>query len=442
MKAKILILEDEVRMRRLLELVLLEPGYEVRTAADGRQGVVIWQKWHPDIVLSDLKMPVMDGIEVLRFRNSYFPATPFILLTAFGTVETAVAAMKEGAFDYLTKPVDNNKVLELVAMALSAAGLQKGNKGEMIGSSTLMRQLRREISMVAATDSSVLITGESGTGKELVAGAICQARGGVNSPFIRVNCPAIPKELLESELFGHRRGAFTGALENRRGAFLAADGGILFLDEIGDLPLSLQPKLLHAVEQKQVTPVGGTTSRTVRVKIITATNLDLNSMISEGKFRQDLFYRLNTLQLHLPPLRDRKEDIEELADCFLHEFCTQYRKEGVKMAAAVLDIMRDYSWPGNIRELRNIIERGCLKCRGDIFDVELLPEIMTMVERSPEQCVSSEKNFDLVGRERELIVRALKKCGWNQSRAALRLGITRNTLRYRMKKYGVKKDPG
>ncbi len=441
MKAKILILEDEVRMRRLLELVLQEPGYEVRTAADGRQGVIIWQKWQPDLVLSDLKMPVMDGIEVLRFRNRHFPATPFILLTAFGTVETAVAAMKEGAFDYLTKPVDNNEVLKLIARALTAAGLQHGNKGKMIGSSPLMRQLRREISMVGATDSSVLITGESGTGKELVAEAVHLAHGGDKSSFIRVNCPAIPKELLESELFGHRRGAFTGAVENRRGAFLAADGGTLFLDEIGDLPLSLQPKLLYAVEQKQVTPVGGTSPQKVRVKIIAATNLDLEAMITRGTFRHDLFYRLNTLQLHLPPLRQRKEDIEELTDYFLREFCGQYGKEVPEMAGAVLDIMCDYSWPGNIRELRNVIERGCLKCGGDVFDVDLLREIMTTVETSPDP-QSSAKNFDLVGRERELIARALKKCGWNQSRAALQLGITRNTLRYRMKKYGIKKYPG
>ncbi|MFW8600528.1 sigma-54-dependent transcriptional regulator, partial [Desulfobacterota bacterium M19] len=296
MKAKILILEDEKRMRRLLELVLAESGYEVRTAADGRQGVGIWQEWQPDLVLSDLKMPFMDGMEVLRFRNRYFQTTPFILLTAFGTVETAVAAMKDGAFDYLTKPVDNNQVLELVARALTASGSgsENVNKGQMIGSSPLMRQLRREINMVAATNSSVLITGESGTGKELVAEAVAQIHGGDNSPFIRVNCPAIPSELLESELFGHRRGAFTGAVENHRGAFLAADGGILFLDEIGDLPLSLQPKLLHAVEQKQITPVGGTARQAVRVKIIAATNLDLGAMISRGTFRQDLFYRLNT----------------------------------------------------------------------------------------------------------------------------------------------------
>ncbi|MCF6187824.1 MAG: sigma-54 dependent transcriptional regulator, partial [Desulfobulbaceae bacterium] len=310
MNAKILILEDEARMRRLLELVLQEPGYQIQTAADGRQGILLWKSWQPDLVLSDLKMPKMNGLEVLRFRNAHFPGTPFILLTAFGTVETAVAAMKEGAFDYLTKPVDNNQVLELVARALAASNVTHGYSGKMIGSSLVMQQLHRDITMVSATDSSVLITGESGTGKELVAKAIHKAHGGQDSPFIRVNCPAIPQELLESELFGHRRGSFTGALEDRPGAFVAADGGTLFLDEIGDLPLMLQPKLLHVVEQKQVTPVGETQTRRIRVKIVAATNRELETMVGRGTFRQDLFYRLNTLQLQLPPLRHRREDIK------------------------------------------------------------------------------------------------------------------------------------
>ena len=301
MNPKILIIEDEARMRRLLELVLQEPGYDVQSAADGQEGILRWKEWQPDVVLSDMKMPKMGGLEVLRYRNVNFPDTPFILLTAFGTVSTAVAAMKEGAFDYLTKPVDNNHVLELVARALEAQVARATASSRIIGTSSVIEKLKRDIATVARIDSSVLITGESGTGKELTAKAIHETYTAKEAPFIRVNCPAIPKDLIESELFGHRRGAFTGAIEDRKGAFAAANGGTLFLDEIGDLPLSLQPKLLHAVEQKQVTPVGGTNPQTVRVKIISATNRDLEAMVDTGAFRRDLYYRLNALQLQLPP---------------------------------------------------------------------------------------------------------------------------------------------
>ncbi len=437
MNARILIIEDEARMRRLLELVLREPGYEVQSAADGKAGILLWKKWQPNVVLSDMKMPEMNGLEVLSYRNSNFPDTPFILLTAFGTVETAVAAMKEGAFDYLTKPIDNNLVLELVARALAASAARATENAGIIGSSPIMKKLHQEIAMAAKTTNSVLITGESGTGKELTAKAVHAACSGQDSPFIRVNCPAIPKDLLESELFGHRRGAFTGAIEDRAGAFTAANGGTLFLDEIGDLPLSLQPKLLHAVEQKQVTPVGGTYAQTVHVKIVSATNRDLEGMVNNGEFRQDLYYRLNALQLQMPPLRQRREDIEKLANYFIQAFCHQYNKTPLQLDNTALAVLQTYDWPGNIRELRNIIERGCLQCRGNIFTADLLPTAITRGKTDYQEKNSSEINFNLFGREQELIIKALQECGWNQSRAALKLGITRNTLRYRVKKYGI-----
>ena len=442
MRAKILILEDEARMRRLLELVLREPGYQVQTAADGKQGIILWKQWQPDLVLSDLKMPKMDGLEVLRFRNALFPDIPFIFLTAFGTVKTAVAAMKEGAFDYLTKPVDNNRVLELVARALTAAGSLAADTRQMIGASAAMQKLRREITMVSKTDSSVLITGESGTGKELAAKAIHGAYGGQDSPFIRVNCPAIPKDLLESELFGHRRGAFTGAIEDRKGAFVSANGGTLFLDEIGDLPLDLQPKLLHAVEQKRVTPVGGSRPLKVQAKIVSATNRDIEAMVTRGTFRRDLFYRLNTLHLHLQPLRQRGEDIEELASHFLIQFANRYGEKPLKLDQAAIVRMQAYEWPGNIRELRNILERGCLQCRGDVFTTDLLSDIMGHGKAVAEGPSSQNTSFDLAGKERGLIVKALEQSHWNQSRATQQLGITRNTLRYRIKKYGIQKAEG
>ncbi len=438
MNAKILILDDEPRMCRLLELVLKEQGYTIQTAADGREGIICWKTWQPDLVISDLKMPNMDGLEVLRYRNAHFPSTPFILLTAFGTVKTAVAAMKEGAFDYLTKPVDHTQLRDLVARALEEYGPRRNQR--MIGSSATMQTLHKEIALAAATESSVLIIGESGTGKELAARAVHDAYGGKNSPFIRVNCPAIPTELLESELFGHKQGAFTGATKDRRGAFVAADGGTLFLDEIGDLPLTLQPKLLHAVEQKLITPVGTTTPKKIQVKIITATNQNLENMIDDNLFRQDLFYRLNTLTMRLPPLREHKEDIEELAHFFIEQFRRKNGGPAIRLTSEALARMCSYDWPGNIRELGNVTERGCLRAENGVFTEEILPKKMIAANKDANTDPATTAPLDLIGRERKLILQALEQCYWNQTRAARQLGITRNTLRYRIKKFGIRKS--
>ncbi len=437
MTGKILILEDEPRMRRLLELVLVEQGYLVRTAADGREGVALWRQWRPDMVLSDLKMPGMNGLEVLRFRNREFPEVPLVLLTAFGTVDTAVAAMKEGAFDYLTKPVDNDLVLEVVARALATVARPPAHA--MIGSSRCMRELAREIAMVSRTDSAVLVTGDSGTGKELVARAIHRGYARSGAPFVRVNCPAIPRDLLESELFGHRRGAFTGAVGDRPGCFVQADGGTLFLDEIGDLPLSLQPKLLHAVEEKSVLPVGGSRPRRVQVKIISATNRDLEAMVRAGGFREDLFHRLNTLHIHLPPLRERGDDVVELARHFLAGFAARQGRRVPLVGNEVLARLRAYPWPGNIRELRNVMERLVLAGREEI-GMQDLPEKLRTVSGQGGAGGTAPAGLDLAARERDLIREALVRCGWNQSQAARSLGITRNTLRYRVRKYGITKE--
>ncbi len=437
MNARILILDDEPRMRRLLELVLKEQGHAVQTAADGREGIIYWKKWQPDLVISDLKMPDMDGLEVLRYRNTHFPGTPFILLTAFGTVKTAVAAMKEGAFDYLTKPVDHKQLRGLVTKALEEH--KPCPTQHMIGSSATMHALQKEIALAAATESSVLIIGESGTGKELAARAVHDAYGGKNSPFVRVNCPAIPADLLESELFGHKQGAFTGATKDRRGAFVAANGGTLFLDEIGDLPLTLQPKLLHAVEQKLITPVGTTTSKKIQVKIVTATNKNLEDMIGDDLFRQDLFYRLNTLTLRLPPLREHKEDIKELAHFFIKQFCKKNGGPAIQLTKETLTRIHAYNWPGNIRELNNVIERGCLRAENGIFTEDLLPKMIVTDEKNTNNASTSNGSLDLIGQERELIIQALEQSYWNQTKAALQLGITRNTLRYRIKKFKIKR---
>ncbi|MEA3469591.1 MAG: sigma-54 dependent transcriptional regulator [Thermodesulfobacteriota bacterium] len=442
MERRILIIEDEERMRRLFELVLAEQGYVVKTAGDGMEGMVQWQIMQPDVVLTDLKMPRADGLEVLDFRNQQFQHVPLIILTAYGTVQSAVTAMKQGAYDYLTKPVDNEQLIEVVARAIRDSDNQKGvlqicevQPGQMIGSSPVMKKVYDDIAMIGCTKMSVLITGESGTGKELVAKAIHARSEQADSPFIRVNCAAIPRDLLESELFGHLRGAFTGAINNRKGAFVLADGGTLFLDEIGDLPLELQPKILHAVEEKSVTPVGAAKPQTVDVKIIAATNHNLDEMVQTGMFRSDLYYRLNTFHFPLPPLRERGKDLLELVEYFLHRFCREQGKEFLEINEEAWNLLHSYPWPGNVRELRNVLERIVLTCKNGTITAEMLPEKVrgqVTVKKKTGMNV-----FDLPTHEKQLIITALEQYGWNQSESARKLGISRNTLRYRMKKYDI-----
>lgn len=444
MEQRILIIEDEERLRRLLELVLVEQGYSVSTAADGLEGMELWQRVRPDLVLTDLKMPKADGLEVLDFRNRQFQQVPLVLLTAYGTVQSAVAAMKQGAFDYLAKPVDHEQLIAVVVKALASSENQQVisqvrqvRSGDMIGSSPVMNKVRENIALIAGTRISVLLTGESGTGKELAAKAIHVNSDRRDGPYTRVNCAAIPRDLLESELFGHRRGSFTGAVSDRQGAFILADGGTIFLDEIGDLPLELQPKLLHAVEEKSVTPVGTGRIMKVDVKIIAATNRDLDKMLQQGLFRNDLYHRLNTFHLPLPPLRQRGNDILELIDYFLELFCREQGKTAMRMTPDALLLFRRYNWPGNVRELRNVLERTVLICDRNTITPEMLPEKMkTSGIRRGEQPLE-EPTLDLPSHEKQLILTALNQCAWNKSESAKKLGITRNTLRYRIKKYDI-----
>jgi len=439
MGKKILVIDDEAKMRRILQLLLEKTGYEVVTAKDGREGIEAWLKWQPDVVLTDLKMPEMDGMEVLRFRNDAGLKAPIIILTAYGTIPSAVEAIKKGAFDYLTKPFDNENVREVVARALR--GTQSKDKSlseglRIVGISEAIRQVLEDMNLVADTDTSVMISGESGTGKELVARGIHRLGNRKERPFVKVNCAAIPGDLLESELFGHKKGAFTGAVDERKGRFVEADGGVLFLDEIGDLPLSLQPKLLNAVEEKSVTPVGSAKPIKCDVKIVCATNQDLPRMIEEGRFRHDLHYRLNTFHIRIPPLRERKDDIPLLAEYFLEHFCRSFSRSPLVIEHRAMDLLQGYHWPGNVRELRNTIERLVLKCSGQTIRAEDIPLEITEEERERYKLLIPE--LDMVEHEKRLIVEALKKTGGNQVRAAKLLGITRNTLRYRMKKYGIR----
>lgn len=439
MKNKILLIEDDNRLRRILQLVLQDAEYEVQTAADGQEGIAIWQKWQPDVVLTDLKMQPVDGMAVLAFGKDYDARTPIVILTAFGTVETAVLAMKEGAFDYLTKPVDNHELLVIMAEALESRQAPAQDAKELIGKSTIMQKVQEDIKRFASTDSSVLISGESGTGKELAARAIHQASQHPLGPFIRVNCAAIPHELLESELFGHVKGAFTGATTDREGAFSRADGGTIFLDEIGDLPLELQPKLLHAVEEKTISPVGSGKTQKIKVKILSATNRNLGKMLAEKTFREDLYYRLNTVPLHMPPVRQRDGDLALLIDHFLGIFSKKFAKPHIMLTPESSKLLQAFTWPGNVREVKSVIERAVLSCEETTIKPEHLPSTIQMacqVDRRKRVPVST----DLQDREEQLITTVLQDCNWNQSNASKRLGITRNTLRYRIKKYGISKE--
>ncbi|MCP3874355.1 MAG: sigma-54-dependent Fis family transcriptional regulator [Desulfobacteraceae bacterium] len=443
MRHKILLIEDEKKLVRILKLVLEDNGYQVKEAYDGQQGIDVWTQFKPDLVITDLKMHPVDGMEVLKFSRLNFPDIPLIILTAFGSIETAVSAMKFGAFDFLAKPVDHGNLLEVVDYALMLSKEQPRNEPDLlenlIGSSNKMEQVKKDILLFASTGSSVLINGESGTGKEIAARAIHKASKMKNGPFVKVNCAAIPRELIESELFGHKKGAFTGALQDRKGAFVNADKGTLFLDEIGDLPLELQPKLLHAVEVKTVTPVGSNSLIPVTVKILSATNLNLETMIDESKFRADLYYRLNTVSVNMPALREKKDDIKELALFFIEHYSTEFQKAIPQIDDAVLEALIHYKWPGNVRELKNVMERAVLMCDKGLISLDNLPEAIAEHKKHLQDDNIEEKHLDMAAQEQSLLHKALEQCSWNQSKAAKILGITRSALRYRLQKYGIKK---
>ena len=440
---KILIIEDEARMRRILQLVLETKGYLVETATDGEDGIVKWKTFRPDVVFTDLKMPKVDGMEVLKHRNLKYPETPLIILTAFGTVSTAVDAMKKGAFDYITKPVDNDIIIEKVKSALAgkSSAPKKPEPGRplLIGTSSAIMNIRKELELVASTSTSVFITGESGTGKELAARTIHALSPRRHNPFIRVNCAAIPRELMESELFGHIKGSFTGAVQDRKGSFIQADSGTLFLDEIGDMPQDLQAKVLHAVEDKLIMPVGSAEPVKIDVKIISATNQNIEEMVEQKKFRPDLYFRLNAYPIKMPALKERPEDIPELAQHFLRIFNTDFGHSPSRIMDSAMDEFSRYSWPGNVRELKNRLERLALVSKGNDITGEMVVRLLgkeNRVEPGPQPALKK----DLFSKEKEMIEDALTAAGWNISKASRQLGITRNTLRYRMKKFGLKEE--
>ncbi|HKL27088.1 MAG TPA: sigma-54 dependent transcriptional regulator [Desulfuromonadales bacterium] len=438
----ILIIDDDDSLRRVMELSLLGAGYSVATAADGREGLELFERLAPDLVVTDVQMPELSGYQVLEQVRQKRPQTLVVVITAFGSIEKAVKAMKLGAYDYITKPFSRDVLRLVIGKALDYRQKQKsakpadpaGKESTVIGRSDKITKLLEIASRAAASEATVLITGESGTGKEVFAREIHRRSNRSQGPFVAVNCAAIPTELLESELFGHVKGAFTGAVRDREGHFQRAGGGTVFLDEIGEMPLILQPKLLRVLQERQVEPVGGTT-RDVDVRVVAASNRDLEQAMQNQVFREDLYYRLAVVTLALPALRERREDIPLFAEHFLRKFGSPE----LTLADEALELLQAYPWPGNIRELANAIERMAVLRSSEHLTVEDLPaKIIQNGTASPRATIDLPSGgYSLTELEKQAVVDALQKNNWNQSRAAAFLQIPRHTLLYRMEKYGI-----
>jgi DNA-binding NtrC family response regulator len=454
-RAKILLVDDDRNLLRVMTYHIAEAGFEVIPAASPSEALAKLEDQSPDLVITDLRMPQMDGLELLARIRTRHADLPVIVLTAFGTIDKAVEAVKRGASDFLAKPVEKAQIQHAVSKALKMADLMKENlrlaqavakkfefKG-IVGSAEKFREVLVMATQLAAVDTTVLIQGESGTGKELLARAIHFNSVRRNRPFVVVNCGAIPRELMESELFGYRKGAFTGALADKKGKFEVAHTGTIFLDEIGELPSEMQVKLLRVLQQGEVDVVGDPHPRRMDVRILAATNRDLQEMMREGRFREDLFYRLSVAPLHVPPLRERREDIPLLLHHALGNLTGKLDKQ-VAFDEEVIEILQDYAWPGNVRELENIVERLVVfNTTGRIRSSDLPSQI-----RYPAAAMGRvrmqlpDEGFSFEELEKDILVAALRRHDWNQSRAARYLGITRNTLIYRMGKFNLKEGRG
>ncbi len=449
-KPRILVVDDEESHRIMLRAVLKDEGYEVVEAADGTEAVRAVEQEPFDLVLLDVRMKTMDGIEALNEIRKISPLIPVLIMTAYASVKTAVEALKAGAFDYLTKPLDIEELKILIEKALELYHLREENLtlkerlgdrfdfSKIIGKSRKMRELFDTLSLVAPTDATILILGESGTGKELVANAIHHNSFRKSQPFIKISCSALPETLLESELFGHERGAFTGAIARREGRFQLAHRGTIFLDEVGEMSQTTQMKLLRVLQEKEFEPLGSTQTLKVDVRVIAATHKDLTQEVKEGRFRDDLFYRLNVIPIHLPPLRERKEDIPDLANHFLSQYREKNKKEIKEFSPKALDLLIRYEWPGNIRELENCIERAVIVARGELIaPVDLPPSIQNLPAGKGDSEILFPAGISLQEAEKALILKTLEDAGGNRSRAAEILGINRRTLQMKLKEYGM-----
>ena len=449
---RVLVADDELNMRRVLEAMLRREGYDVVTAANGAEALS-GMTAGVHTVITDLKMPVLDGMALLKRLSAEYPDVPVVMITAHGSVENAVEAVKLGAFDYLEKPFEQEQIRQVVAKAINTYTLARRDarpeepsargRFRLVGQSPAIKQIYAVVEKVANTPSTVLITGESGTGKELIARALHENSARSAGPFIKINCAAIPKTLMESELFGYEKGAFTGAVGAKPGRFELAHGGTLFLDEIGEIPVEMQVKLLRVLQESEFERVGGIKTIKVDVRLVTATNRDLLQDISAGSFREDLYYRLNVVPIHIPPLRERREDIPLLVEHFLAKFNDRLKKQIGSVADEAIARMVSYHWPGNIRELENLMERTMLFCeRPEIQVSDLPPEIgglpaaaaVSPGSASLKEAVRAETERV----ERELIQKALDETGGNVTQAARKLKISRKSLQTKMKELGLR----
>ncbi len=447
----ILVVDDEENLRHMLQVMLGKHGYAVETASDGAEALRMISGKNYDFVLCDIKMPILNGLGFLKGIHPAETSSTIIMMSAYGTVDTAIECMKNGAYDYISKPFKSDEIALVLRKAEERERLKSENKSlkeelkkeysfaNIVSKNQQMRKIFTLVEKVCDFKTTVLILGESGTGKELIAKAIHQHSNRKNAPFIAINCAAIPENLLESELFGYAKGAFTDASMDKAGLFEQAHEGTLFLDEIGEMPISLQVKLLRVLQDEEIRRVGGSSSKKMNVRVISATARNLEEYVAKGQFRQDLFFRLNVFTISLPPLRDRQEDLPILAEHFLLKFCSRFGRERIYLPSETLRLMAAYSWPGNVRELENVIERGVIICAGNSLVTACLPAaIQSGVTNDPFISVASNmlsiKKTE-IALEKELIKRALEKTGGNRTQAARLLEISHRGLLYKLKEY-------
>jgi two-component system response regulator PilR (NtrC family) len=439
-RQKVLIVDDEPDIRELLEITLGRMKLDTYSARDVGEALGLLKRETFDLCLTDMRLPDGTGLELVQHIQQRYPQVPVAMITAYGNVETAINALKAGAFDFLSKPVDLGRLRELVASALLLAVPGSAIDRRLLGDSLPMRNLRKQIDKLARSQAPVYISGESGSGKELVARLIHERGPRANHPFVPVNCGAIPSELMESEFFGHRKGSFSGAIEDKPGLFQAAHGGTLFLDEVADLPLPMQVKLLRAIQEKAVRSVGGQQEEVVDVRILCATHKDLDAEVASERFRQDLYYRLNVIELRVPPLRERRDDIEPLASHVLMRLAADTGQPAAKLHPHALDALKSYRFPGNVRELENMLERAHTLCENKQIEASDL-------RLAEGNCAAEGGLLDLTqidnleayleNVERQLILQALEETRWNRTAAAQRLNLSFRSMRYRLKKFGL-----
>ena len=450
---RILVVEDDESLRRVTQAQLERSRYETAVAVDVSQALEVLQRNPVDLVITDLNLPDLSGLELLKRVRAEYPDTAVVIMTAYGTIETAVEAIKCGAYDYITKPVHPDELRALVSRVFEHRSLveevralrstvdRKYGFENIIGSSSALLHVLDAAASVAHTDATVLVLGETGTGKELLAKAIHVNSPRRERPFVIISCGSIPRELLESELFGHIKGSFTGAFTHKKGKVELADGGTVFLGEIGEMPMDLQVRVLRLVQEHEIEKIGATTSQKVNVRIIAATHRNLENRVEEGLFREDLYYRLAVIPITLPPLRDRKEDIPGLVEEFFERAKRKHRKPEMSLSPVLMAYFMSYRWPGNVRELENLTERLVLLSHSDVVTPDSLPGSLReghAIVETPR--VPAEMGMTLSSVEREMIVQALRRFGWNQTKAARHLDISRKTLMYRIAKYGIEKE--